>query len=126
MTKRPSDPHRRRILKLDEEFREWVRHQPSAYSGGMDYDPDSGRSQNEACHRRRAATSGVGYKPLFDAISLRHDEHHLQTVQGESEVGGKNWWDRKAAESRERWLATLTLDVRTIVTDWLETASPVA
>jgi len=89
-------------IRLDKEFRQWIERQPSAYSGRFSEWPD-GVGYSIACHVRRAANAGTGYKPLFSCIPLSDAEHKLTHQHGESALAPPGWFEMKAAEYLARW-----------------------
>lgn len=107
MTKRPSDPQKRRLIKLDEQFRAWVMLQPSClsrrfseYHGGIGY--------SIACHIRRASNAGVGMKPPFSCISLTDSEHKLTHQYGEEIIAPAEWFEQQAETHLAKWMATIS------------------
>lgn len=90
-------------LGTDAEYQDWVRTQPSAYSGGCDWDCDKGEPRCEYAHVRRARDSGTGYKPKFSGIPLTHAEHHIQHQHGESALEGLDM-EKKAGEYLAKWI----------------------
>jgi hypothetical protein len=51
---------------------------------------------NDPAHVRRASNGGIGAKPVLSAIPLCRACHQLQHKQGESALGGKEWFDAQA------------------------------
>ncbi|OJW21186.1 MAG: hypothetical protein BGO49_24545 [Planctomycetales bacterium 71-10] len=102
----------------DAEFRAWVQRQPSCLSGRYSEWLESGEGRNPACHVRRAASSGTGFKASYSCIPMTQLEHHLQHQHGEvgvlerfvPKIGGwtveeaKDWFDRKVIEYRRVWV----------------------
>lgn len=101
----------------DEKYREWIRTQPSCLSGRFS-EFVHGEGRNLACHIRRAATSGTGYKAPFSCVPMTDEEHRYQHQHGElaallmfgDQHGiwakgefAKEWFDDRAAEYREEW-----------------------
>jgi len=119
MPKRPSDPLRRRLLKLDEEFREFVKRQPSCISGRFSEFHDGG-GFSIACHVRRSATAGIGWKPLFSCVPLVDTEHKNTHQHDDGYYHPKEWWDEKASQYLERWLLTITPNEAAMVREELE------
>jgi hypothetical protein len=66
----------------DKKFREWVRRQPSCLSGRFS-EYVNGEGRNLACHVRRAATSGISYKPPYSCVPMTDEEHRYQHQHGE-------------------------------------------
>jgi hypothetical protein len=141
--KHPSDPHKRRIIKLDEEYREWIQRQRSCVSHQFS-EYVNGEGRCAAAHVRRAGIAGVAYKPLFSAVALKQKEHDLQHQKGEAECLLKylperrsmevfygipaegwdriaaQWFDFRAKDTLEQWLATQDAEVVDIVRAELE------
>lgn len=96
-----------KALGTDEEYREWVRRQPSAWSGEFS-EHVNGEGHSIAAHVRRAGESGIGHKAEYACIPLTDAEHQRQHQQGESAfdaVGttGKEWFDRMRIKYVEMW-----------------------
>lgn len=86
------------------DYHEWVKRQPSAYSGKFnEYVHDEGRCI--AAHVRRVAEgAGTAIKNDYGVIPLTHDEHaNLQRQHGESAMGGKEWFDKQRAHYVTDW-----------------------
>lgn len=91
-------------IGTDEEFREWIQRQPSAYSGKFsEYVAGEGRCV--AAHVRRAGESGTAIKAEYACIPLTDEEHRLQHQKGESALGGPEWFDKKRARYVQEWAA---------------------
>lgn len=91
------------LRKLDDQFRAWVRTQPSCISGLFsEYVHGEGRCI--AAHIRRAGKSGTAYKPPFSALPLTDTEHKLTHQHGESFFHPKAWWDEQVEAHLERWI----------------------
>lgn len=60
--------------RKDQQFLDWIATQPSAISGRFN-DYINGVGVSIACHVRTAGNAGIGYKPLYSAIPMTHDEH---------------------------------------------------
>ena len=104
----------------DEAYLAWVRTQPSCISGQYS-EYVNGEGLNPACHVRRSSTFGTGFKALFSAIPMTHQEHHHQTVAGEAaclalflpdfavwdKQTAKEWFDDKVLEYRQKWMESL-------------------
>lgn len=118
---------------LDKNFRLWVSYRPSCLSGLFTEYVD-GVGRNPACHVRRSASSGTGYKGLFQCIPMRQDEHLCQHNQGEAEAlfrygplgaemptveEAKEWFDEQVVLYRQRWLISLTSELQEIVREAL-------
>lgn len=92
-----------RALGSDDEYLEWLRDQLCAYCGWEPHWEMDTFVRCEAAHRRRANNSGTAHKPEFDAIALCRKCHHLQHQEGESALGGKEWFDRQRIKHVETW-----------------------
>lgn len=89
-----------RAIGTDAEFLAWLRQQKCAYCHA---EPNE-HKPTEAAHVRRVAEgAGVAIKPDYCAIPLCHTHHSLQHAQGESALGGKEWFDKKRVEYVTRW-----------------------
>jgi len=89
-----------RLIGTDAQFLAWVRLQKCAYCQV----PSSPEKPVEAAHVRRVAEgAGVALKPDYCAIPLCHTHHALQHAQGESALGGKEWFDKKRIEFVSQW-----------------------
>jgi hypothetical protein len=89
-----------RLIGTDAEFLAWVRLQKCAYCHAA---PNE-HKPTEAAHVRRVAEgAGVAIKPEYCAIPLCHNHHALQHAQGESALGGKEWFDKKRIEILTQW-----------------------
>ena len=100
----------------DKEYLEWVSHQPSCISGDF-YHYKDGVGRNIACHVRRVSKgAGVGIKPLYSAVPMTNDQHHISHQHGEHgllnrtnhEVWDKQsaarWFNEQARLHLERWI----------------------
>jgi len=96
----------------DKAFQAWVRRQPSCISGRYS-EWVNGEGRCEFAHVRRAATSGIGYKPQYSGVPLTREEHRLQHEKGEAYVlaafgiitdDAAAWFESKAEEYRIRWM----------------------
>ena len=90
----------------DRQYLLWLRTQPSALSGGMDYDPDTGMSFCDPAHFRTAKNSGTGTKPEYSAIPLTHAEHLRQHRIGQFAFQPREWWERQVEKYLRRWIAS--------------------
>lgn len=89
-----------RAIGNDQTFLTWLRRQPCAYCQTT---PNE-HNPIEAAHVRRVANgAGVAIKPEYSAIPLCHQHHALQHQQGESALGGKEWFDKKRIEFVSGW-----------------------
>lgn len=89
-----------RAIGTDEEFLAWIRKQECAMSGG-----DTACSGDVvAAHVRRIADgAGTGIKPEYSAIPLCDGHHRAQHQHGESELGGKEQFDRARIYWLKKW-----------------------
>lgn len=90
--------------------------QRSVLTGDYSEYLEDGECRNPACHIRRSAGSGTGYKEPYACIPLRHDQHQLQHQKGEAALlskylGGewtaeaaKHWFDQRREETLRRWV----------------------
>ena len=93
-----------RAMGSDSEYQAWCRRQPSAFSGEWSEMFD-GEGRCEFAHVRRvSAGSGISEKPEYSGIPLTHIEHEAQHRIGESALGGKLFFEKKAAEYRKTWI----------------------
>lgn len=84
----------------DKDFLAWLRQQPCAYCKAK----PSQHAPTQAAHVRRVANgSGTAIKPAYSAIPLCHSHHALQHQQGESALGGKEWFDRQRITHLAHW-----------------------
>jgi len=90
------------VLGSDEEYRQWIQKQPSAYSGDFS-EWIHGDGRCIAAHVRRAGEAGTAYKPLYACIPLTNDEHMLQHKSGESALIDFDW-DKARAEYQVKWV----------------------
>lgn len=86
----------------DRKYLEWIRRQPSCVSGQFS-EYVNGEGRCVAAHVRRAANSGVAYKPRYSCVPLTDAEHRLQHQKGESALGTKEFFDAQAAKYRALW-----------------------
>lgn len=86
------------------DYHEWVKRQPSAYSGKFN-EYVNGEGRCIAAHVRRVADgAGTALKNDYAEIPLTHDEHaNLQHQHGESAIGGKAWCDKQRARHVVQW-----------------------
>lgn len=100
------------VLGTDDEFRAWVRKQPSAITGKFS-EYDNGEPVCEAAHVRRASHSGTAYKGKFLCIPLSHMEHQRQHQHGEEDLLGvvkikyegtaKDWFWKQRCHYVQEW-----------------------
>lgn len=95
---------RARDRGTDKQYLLWLRTQPSAIDGGMDYDPDTGQSCCDPCHYRTAANSGIGCKPEYSAVPLTHAQHIEQHRVGQFNFRPRAWWEAMTVKHLERWI----------------------
>lgn len=89
-----------RAIGADSQFLAWLRTQSCAYCQAI----PSEQRPTEAAHVRRVAEgAGIAIKPDYCAIPLCHEHHGLQHTQGESALGGKEWFDKKCIDYVTRW-----------------------
>lgn len=93
-----------RAKDTDDQFLEWLKHQPSAIDGRMDYDPDTGLSWCDPCHYRTAHNSGTGTKPLYSAVPMTHAQHLEQHRVGQFNFMQREWWERQVEAHLRRWI----------------------
>jgi len=73
------------MKRKDQAFLNWVSLQRSCLDGQYS-EWDGTNWRNIACHVRRAANSGTGFKPIFSAVPMTRRQHDLQHQQGEYAV----------------------------------------
>lgn len=78
------------VLGTDDEYREWIQRQPSAFSGTFSEYVD-GEGRCIAAHVRRADNAGAGIKPKYSCIPLTHSQHQSQHQYGESYLKDLDW-----------------------------------
>ncbi len=86
-----------KALGSDDEYRQWIREQPSCVTG---YKPC------EAAHVRRAGESGTGYKAQYACVPLLPEEHKLQHQSGEYALLHSAYpisWKFKGVEEAKEW-----------------------
>ena len=89
----------------DKNFLDWIRKQPSGYSGKFSEYLESGEGRCVAAHVNRINRgSGRGIKSSFSAIPLTKVEHDLTHSKGDEALMPKEWFEQKADEYKERWL----------------------
>lgn len=96
------NPNVLRALGTDDEYMEWIQRQPSAYSGKFSEYVD-GEGRCVAAHVRRAGESGTAYKAEYACIPLTDEEHRRQHKEGESALGGKEWFDKERRGYVQEW-----------------------
>ncbi len=90
-------------IGTDNEYQAWCRTQPCAVCGGMDHDPDTGKSQNQFAHLRRANEAGTAFKPPYRGLPMCARHHRAQHNTGEGTVGGREALERSATEHLRQW-----------------------
>lgn len=103
-----------RAIGTDEEFRQWIQRQPSAWSGEFSEYVD-GEGRCEAAHVSRIEYGrGMGHKPEYACVPLTHAEHMLHHAKGESVFDrelpngegierGRQWMERMRVKYVEQW-----------------------
>lgn len=90
----------------DRHYLDWLMEQPCRICGRGNHE----HIQVAACHVSRVgAGSGMGVKPLWNAIPGCHSCHTKQHQHGESVVGGRRQWDLWADEYLAMYVATVLL-----------------
>lgn len=80
----------------DSDFLDYLRLRRCAYCGAP--------APSEAAHVRRIASgAGTGEKPPYSAIPLCHEHHAAQHNQGESVLGGKEWFNKQRIKYLQEW-----------------------
>lgn len=97
-----NNPHVLAVLGTDDAYRAWVQKQPSAFSGQFS-EYVNGEGRCIAAHVRRAGESGTGYKAPYACIPITNEEHQRQHKEGESALGGKDWFDKARAKHVAEW-----------------------
>jgi hypothetical protein len=83
----------------DKEFQDFVRKQPSAFSG---------KKENIVfAHHRTAENSGTAIKPPFSGIPLTWEEHALQHRIGQYAFMPKWWWKSHVNMYLNEWVASI-------------------
>jgi len=95
---------RARAKGSDKEFLDFIRRQPSAYSGRFSEYLEDGTGRCVAAHVRRASNSGTGMKPKYSAIPLCDDEHRLTHQRGEQALMPTGWFDEQAKRYLLLWI----------------------
>jgi hypothetical protein len=89
----------------DGNYLEWCKHQPCAYCKKAPYWDGNTEILSDPAHVRRIANgAGEALKPPFSAIPLCHDDHLRQHNDGESALGGKEWFDKQRIDHVRQWL----------------------
>lgn len=89
-------------LGSDAEYVAWIQRQPSCISGEFS-EYVNGEGRCVAAHVRRAGKSGTAFKESYATVPLTQAEHNDQHQSGESEFGGKEFFDKKLAEYKAEW-----------------------
>lgn len=66
---------------------------------------DTGMEYCDPCHYRTAANSGIGCKPEFSCIPLRHAQHLEQHRVGQFNFMPREWWEEMTELYLQRWIA---------------------
>ncbi len=93
----PSIRHNKRPKENDDDYLAWLRRQPSAFSGRRSW-------PTVAAHFRTAENSGMGVKPLFQAIPLTNKEHQEQHRIGTFVFAPRSWWESQVRKHQERYI----------------------
>src|SRR5580698_3118144 len=97
---------RARAKGTDKEFLDFIRRQPSAYSGRFSEYLEDGTGRCVAAHVRRASNSGTACKPEYSAIPLTYEEHLLTHQKGETALMPKDWFETQALKYLQRWIGS--------------------
>lgn len=89
----------------DQDYLDWLKTQPCCVRGIMIADKAHDGDIVPAHVRRIAAGAGTAIKPSHSAVPLCDGHHKLQHQHGESELGGKDWFDHQRARHLSRWMA---------------------
>lgn len=98
-----------KAIGTDEQFREWVQRQPSAWSGASDWVESIGEGRCEAAHVSRIEFGrGIAHKPEYACIPLTHAEHMNHHAKGESVFNtpkelGRDWMERMRIQYVSDW-----------------------
>jgi len=87
-----------KYLGSDDLFLEWLKTQGCAHK-----DRNCSGDIVPAHVRRVAEGAGTAHKPAYCAIPLCDNHHQMQHQQGESALGGKEWFDRERIKAIEAW-----------------------
>lgn len=91
-----------RVLKAfgsDIDYQDYIRTQPSCVSGACPV---------EFAHVRRIENgSGMGIKPEYSGVPLTHEEHMQQHNEGESALGGREFFDKQLVKYRQAWIKSV-------------------
>jgi len=91
-------------IGTDEEYLEWVKHQPCALTGNFSEHHDSGEQYCVPAHVRRVEHgSGTGIKPRYSAIPLMHDLHQQAHQHGDTTLCPEEWWQKQRIKHIEKW-----------------------
>lgn len=87
-----------KVVGTDKDFLNWLKSQKCACKD------QECTGQVVPAHVRRVANgAGTGIKPEYSAIALCHHHHSKQHNDGESALGGKEWFDKQRIAHVERW-----------------------
>ena len=89
------------MIGKDNDYQIWCRGlNKCAYSGR----PANGGDRMEYAHYRSIAKgAGTGVKSNYTGIPMLHSNHHIQTNEGYSGVGGKDWFRDKSEAYVKQW-----------------------
>jgi hypothetical protein len=103
---------------MDEQFREWIRRQPSCHGTGFSEWHD-GIGFSIACHVRGSYNAGWAIKPLFSCVPMRQKEHLI-----EYDLRPLDWYRNQAEHYLNKWLLTLSGTDREFVVTALSKGEP--
>jgi hypothetical protein len=95
---------RARAEGTPKQYKLWLRTQPSAIDGTMDYDLDTGVEYCDPCHYRTARNSGIACKPDCSAIPMSHRQHLEQHRIGQFNFKPREWWEYQCVKYLRLWL----------------------
>lgn len=97
---------RARAKGTDEEFREWVKHQPSCISRAFsEWDHELGVGYCIPAHIRHVSRgSGTATKPEYSCVPVTNAEHQNMHRFGDSYYFPKAEWADMADEYLEMWI----------------------
>lgn len=91
-------------IGTDEEYLDWVKHQPCALTGNFSETHDTGEQYCVPAHVRRVEHgSGTGIKPKYSAIPLMHDLHTRAHQHGDTSLRPEEWWDKQRIKYVSDW-----------------------
>lgn len=93
------------LFGSDADYCNWLQGQPCAYCKQEPQWVMDTYHGSECAHVRRIANgAGERIKPQFSAIPLCRKDHQSQHDNGESAVGGEQWFDRQRMKHIHTWL----------------------